>query len=654
MLRRTAAIVRVAAIVLAAGPALAQAPIPVQAPPPATRSEIPEEEKRRIREEIRAELEGELELRLDAAKEEMRDEIRAAMITAGASSSWDDGWGDSWDDEWESVQPKLDLFEVGGYFRTRMDLFYRFDLRTGEDPSGHHLFPVDPQDPDRSTIAGANMRLRIDPTLNVSEEVRIRGQVDVFDNLLYGSTPRGGFAFGQGNQRYPWVFLSRAQERPEFGWNAITDSIAVKRAWAEVRTPVGELRFGRMADNFGLGMNVNDGNCLDCDNGNTVDRFLFAVKIADHLIAPALDFTSEGPTSANPYTFYPNPQPFDRSQVDDARAWVLTIQRKDSYEEIQRMRAAGRETFFNYGLHFAYRTQSFDAQTLNVPEFEDADGRINRGGNAGGGAPQDGVGNVERASFVPREAWAVVPDVWMRLLHKNYRLELEFVTVQGRIRNRPSLWSDDEGRSGQDVELSLSQYGLVVQNELKLANDKLSLGLEFGFASGDKAPGFGAFPGRADRGSTSDQPPYPQRGDWEGAQFNCFRVPCSDNKITNFVFNSDYRMDLILFREIIGAVTDASYIRPSVRYDVLDGLDLNLAVIYSQVNASGTTPTGDRPLGIEIDAAVNYISADGFIASLAYGVLFPLSGLDQLAAVSDGRISASTAQAIRGFFGIVY
>lgn len=626
-----------------AAPAAAQT-----APPPDTTDSprLTEAERRALRDEIREELEEDFERRLDDVREEMRDEVRAQLITAGASREWED--------EWDQVRPRLDLFEVDGYFRTRMDLFHKFDLGTGADPSGHYLFPVDPHDPSRNTVAGANMRLRINPTLNVSEEVRIRGQVDVFDNLLFGSTPRGGFALGQGNERYPWVFLSNTQDPPRFGWNAVTDSISVRRAWGEVRTPIGELRFGRMADNFGLGMNVNDGNCLDCDNGNTVDRFLFAVKIADHLIAPALDFTSEGSTSANPYTFYPNPQPFDRSQVDDARAWVLTIQRKDSYEEIQRMRAAGRETFFNYGLHFAYRTQSFDAQTLNVPEFEDADGRINRGGNAGGGAPQDGVGNVERASFVPREAWAVVPDVWMRLLHKNYRLELEFVTVQGRIRNRPSLWSDDEGRSGQDVELSLSQYGLVVQNELKLANDKLSLGLEFGFASGDKAPGFGAFPGRADRGSTSDQPPYPQRGDWEGAQFNCFRVPCSDNKITNFVFNSDYRMDLILFREIIGAVTDATYIRPSVRYDVLDGLDLNLAVIYSQVNASGTTPTGDRPLGIEIDAAVNYISADGFIASLAYGVLFPLSGLDQLAAVSDGRISASTAQAIRGFFGIVY
>lgn len=428
--------------------ALAQTEAPPPAEPPAGLTRAQRDE---IREQLRLELEADLEQRLDEAKEEIRDEVRAQLVSSGASREWDD--------EWETVRPKLDLFEMDGYFRTRMDLFYKFDLGTGADPSGNHLFPLDPQSTDRSTVAGANMRFRMNPTLNVSEEVRIRAQVDVFDNLVLGSTPGGGFALAQGNERYPWVFLSREQQPPRFNWNAATDTITVKRAWGEVRTPVGELRFGRMADNFGLGMNVNDGNCLDCDNGNTVDRFLFAVKIADHLIAPALDFVSEGPTSANPYTMYPNPQPFDRSQADDARAWVLTVQRRDSFDEIQRMRAAGRNTFLNYGLHFSYRTQSWDAQTLNVPNFQLPDGTVERGGNAGGGSTQEGVGNVSSTTFVPRDAWAVVPDVWLRLLHKKYRLEVEFVTVQGSIRNRPALWGGEAGLSGQDLDLRLSQYG---------------------------------------------------------------------------------------------------------------------------------------------------------------------------------------------------
>jgi uncharacterized protein (TIGR04551 family) len=177
------------------------------------------------------------------------------------------------------------------------------------------------------------------------------------------------------------------------------------------------------------------------------------------------------------------------------------------------------------------------------------------------------------------------------------------------------------------------------------------LGLELGFASGDSAPGFGNFPGRFD--PNSPETPFPQKGDREGAQFKCFRPDCSDSTNKKLSFNRDYRIDLILFREILGSITDVTYVRPSVRYDILEGLDLNLAVVYSQVNQTGTTPTGNRPLGLELDAAINYLSSDGFIASLAYGVLFPFSGLDQIR-LDESIREARTAQAVRAYFGIVY
>ncbi|HWV38797.1 MAG TPA: TIGR04551 family protein, partial [Vulgatibacter sp.] len=610
-------------------------------PPPAedapaspSGSPLSPEELQAIREEIRAQLEEELQDRLDAAKEEMRDEVRAAVISAGAAQEWDV--------EWEEVRPKLELFEVNGYFRTRMDLFYRFDLDTPPDPSGFGIFPIDPQSSARHTMAGANMRLRLDPTLNVSEEVRIRGQVDVFDNLLFGSTPAAGWADGVGNQKRPWVIDSNTLAAPEFGWNAIRDSIVAKRVWGEARTPIGELRFGRMADHFGMGVFTNDGNCLDCDDGNTVDRFLFAVKIANHVIAPALDFISEGPTSADPSTPWPNPQPFDRTQADDARQWVISILRRDSDDEIRKMRVAGRDTFVNYGLRLAWRTQHWDAPALEVGGPGD--------GNAGGGSPEQAT--LGSGAFVPRDAWTLTPDVWFRLLYKKYRLEFEFVTVQGQLGNRFLPEGGNRDEVGENQELTFSQFGAVMQNEVKLVDDKLSLGLEIGFASGDGAPGFGNLPGRRAINDTHDSP-FTVRGDWDGPQFNCAAATCSDKTIDNFRFNSDYRVDLILFREILGTVTDALYFKPSVRYLITEGLDVNFAVVYSQANARETTPTHKRPLGVELDAGINYVSDDGFISSIAYGVLFPLSGLDQLDA-SGSVVSARSAQTVRGFFGIVY
>lgn len=590
-----------------------------------------------LRNELREELLSEFEQRLETAREEMRDEVRAAVTSAGVASEWEE--------EWDEVRPRLDFLEIDGYFRTRMDLFHQFDLNTGPDPEGFFFFPVDPRDPDNKTIAGANMRLRIDPTLNVSEEIRIRAQIDVLDNIVYGSTNGGGFTtvggVGVGNQRHPYVFDTSNTSVPRFGWNAVSDSIQVKRAWAEVRTPIGELRFGRMPTTFGLGMNVNDGNCLDCDHGNTVDRIMFATRIADHVIAPALDFAAEGPTSADPYFGYPTNQPFDRTQTDDARDYVLMVLRRDSDEEMRKMRVAGRDTFINYGLYFVYREQSWDAPALNVP------GPGN--GNAGGGSPFSGINPND---FIFRDAWAVIPDVWFRLIHKNFRLELEAVTVQGEIGNRTYLPRPDGATAAQDQTIDLEQYGFVIQSELRLVDDKLGLGLEVGFASGDNAPGFGNFPGRG-----TPENPFPPRGSWDGPQFNCSQPSCSDNDIRNFRFNRDYRVDLILFREILGSVTDATYVKPTVRYDITEGLGANLAIIYSQANSSGTTPTGNKPLGIEIDAAINYLSDDGFVASIAYGVLFPLSGLDQIGDPTNPTrnvIGAETAQTVRGFFGVVF
>ena len=43
----------------------------------------------------------------------------------------------------------------------------------------------------RNTNAGANMRLRLEPILNVSEDIKIKAQIDVLDNLVLGSQGNG-------------------------------------------------------------------------------------------------------------------------------------------------------------------------------------------------------------------------------------------------------------------------------------------------------------------------------------------------------------------------------------------------------------------------------------------------------------------------------
>jgi uncharacterized protein (TIGR04551 family) len=83
---------------------------------------------------------------------------------------------------------KLELFTLDGYFRLRPNLYYQFDLGKQQE---RRLFPS-PRTNER-TQSGADMRLRLDPTFNISEEVRVKAQFDVLDNLLLGSTPSTSF-----------------------------------------------------------------------------------------------------------------------------------------------------------------------------------------------------------------------------------------------------------------------------------------------------------------------------------------------------------------------------------------------------------------------------------------------------------------------------
>ncbi|MGC4117550.1 MAG: hypothetical protein QM765_23935 [Myxococcales bacterium] len=169
-----------------------------------------------------------------------------------------------------------------------------------------------------------------------------------------------------------------------------------------------------------------------------------------------------------------------------------------------------------------------------------------------------------------------------------------------------------------------------------------------------------------------------QAGSIDGAQY-CFTnckadkdtARSTDRFVDNFRFNRDYRVDLILWREIFDGVTDAFYVKPGAKYEITEGLGVWASVIYSRAIYGESTPSsqlvttkdkngneiktiqGDENLGVEIDGGVRYDSGDGFIAGVAYGVLFPLGGLKNNT-FSSTPIDAQTAQTVRGWFVIKY
>lgn len=191
------------------------------------------------------ELRKEFEARLDAARrevKELREEMRAQLATQSVAQGWQEDWVDE--------KRKLELVTFDGYLRVRPDLFYKFDLGRGNDAAGYPLFPRSPSSLADRTQAGVNMRFRFEPTINVSEEVRVRAQIDALDNIVWGSTPDYAFSRNIDNNYYydrnEFSVFSNSQTTPRSGINSLQDSISFKRVWGEVGTPVGILRFGRM------------------------------------------------------------------------------------------------------------------------------------------------------------------------------------------------------------------------------------------------------------------------------------------------------------------------------------------------------------------------------------------------------------------------
>jgi uncharacterized protein (TIGR04551 family) len=240
-----------------------------------------------------------------------------------------------------------------------------------------------------------------------------------------------------------------------------------------------------------------------------------------------------------------------------------------------------------YGVLAAFRTQDYDLPTYYLT-----------GDRSRSYGPSD---------LVHRGLFAFASDLWFGLRRGPLTLDIEAALVLGQIDNT-SL------QPGTDMvqRTTSRQFGGVARALLDWP--KLQVGLELGLASGDSAPGFGV---RPPLNQYSAQP-----GDLEGPQL---RLP-GDTTVDNFRFNPDYHIDLILWRHLIGTVSDAFYARPSARWQPLRGLWLDLALISSFAMESTSTLSGERPLGVELDTSLTYTLEPGFVFQLAYGVLFPLAG----------------------------
>lgn len=499
---------------------------------------------------------------------------------------------------------KWKLIELDGYYRVRTDWDKNFNLGFIDDntiggapfprplgctPAASGSLGAVSNRPCGNTLAGTNMRLRLEPTINLDEGTSIHIQADALDNVLFGSTPTGmDFNNVFDSTTHPPVgAFGNTQAPPVKGVNSDRDSFVVKRAWAEIALPLGILKVGRQPNHWGMGIYSNGGGYnpmdgtynYDADFGDTVDRLSFSAQIPGTQLRAmvAVDWTLtrlvSNQTSQNQaYAGHP----INLDNADDSTSFIGVISKLDSPTEFRDIVDRG-ELAVNYGVYFEYKSQNFDDDLTGFTE----------GGNFD-----------PTTRYVPRDLKTYTPDLWGKLGYGPITLEGEFVAQLGRVNHL-----DDAGLIGN---ADIRKFGGVGRFTWRGVDNKLALGVETGFASGD-------------------QWDNTVQGNTNVAFANTLGGP-GDKTLSQFIFNRDYFVDMIMFRHLIGAVTNASYTKPFLAYDLTKAINFRVWNVTSFALKPIATPGNGRAYGTEFDADLSYRHG-GLMAGIGAGVLFPFGAM---------------------------
>lgn len=512
------------------------------------------------------------------------------------------------------VHPRIDW---SGSFRVRTGLRNNFDLDTGGTSAV--LPPIEantplgtPANPGKEARWSTNFNLRLDPTIHILRDVRIHTEVELLPNIGFGSTPEVGLGI---DPLKPQIFGQPGssgqfspRERELFG-----DALAVNELYGEFDTLFATISAGRMDDEWGLGMYTSSGDCEDCDYGNHVDRFKLRTGLFNLYGDITWDFPDEGPTSGS--AIQTGGQPYDLTQIDDADQWTFSIFRKAltrEERELEAKKQIDQDAWIpNGGLQYRYQKQ----KGTFAPRFD----------------PNGNAFDLEQPpTLLYLGSSAHVFDAWttfeFRPDYKRYiRIGLEGLIAFGSIDNasgapvgvatddeeeincfdddvrasEPTRCSEDE--NGNSTKRDLLQFGLALESEFRF-DSPVSFGFNAGFASGGDSPNWGT---------------------------------SGNGDLDFFRFNPDYHVDLILFREVIGTVTNAFYGNPYANIRFFESANRHIEVqvdgILSHAFNTEGTPSGESGwLGLEMDAGIKYVLRDAFTASLQGGLLFPFDGLSAI------------------------
>lgn len=170
--------------------------------------------------------------------------------------------------------------EWDGHFRARGLLY-------------HSLSLSDTNDQAEGTSSLVDMRLRLQPRWVLSDRVALQAQVDALHLVPWGVEPEAWTDPVTGEATsLAWEDTTVAPTTEEGA--SVPADITVTRAWAEVYTDVGRLRFGRIPLKWGTGIWLNDGTDPNAEYGDTADRVQFTSRVGLLYLTAAWDLQYEG------------------------------------------------------------------------------------------------------------------------------------------------------------------------------------------------------------------------------------------------------------------------------------------------------------------------------------------------------------------------
>ncbi len=506
------------------------------------------------------------------------------------------------------------------FFRMRAELLVGGDLGAGASgvPQPLGANPINGSG-DEQALAWASVRFRYEPVFRLGSALEIHVGIDALRNLVLGTTHvNAGGDFNQG-------LWNDAQGSPTAGINGFDDAVEIRHLYGKWRLfDLLDAYGGRMIDHFGLGLVRNDGRGDDSDFGSIVDRAMVGLALESIRIEFGLEFTSIGATTANPYEVYG--QPKDLGQDDDISTYTVRVFSRPLTDaqrgERRRLLEVRRNVAFDWGALLIFTDQTYDSMA-NAPGAAAGEGcelltETANGTplwtNGSSGAPK--IQDTDCYRLVPRDAFFFTPSLWARWEWRpnfatRLRVEWELAMVVGNV---DSL-QNEEIEGFRDTSKDWLSVGSAL--EVEVWWESLKVGLMFGLATGDERRYLGYIDGQ---NITS-----PDDADYE-TDYNVN----SNASVESFWFNRDYRLDLILFRQVIGGVTNAVYVKPWVGYDLGLGEDVKISaqldVLYAAAVDPNGTPGQGRHYGVEIDAHVGLVY-DDFSWKLSAGMLIPLDAL---------------------------